>query len=209
LFNGLLDRKVCNTLSVLCLLRARAEALVPAALRGLDGAAAAHGRAFKLHVVRGGEGHLPARLFSTDVEVARAEGPRTERQAELIDEAELARAWEWEDSPEPSLVLVDSVEHAASLFNRYSPRFIAGLLSGDSAEQQRFYESVDAPFVSDGPTRWVDGQKALDKPELGLSNWQFGRLFGRGCILAGDGVLTIRTRAIRTRGSLLLLAPNG
>ena len=45
--------------------------------------------------------------------------------------------------------------------------------------------------VGNGFTRWVDGQKALSKPELGLSNWQFGRLFGRGGILTGDGVLTV------------------
>ena len=49
-------------------------------------------------------------------------------------------------------------------------------------------------FVGDGFTRWVDGQYALNRPELGLSNWQFGRLFARGGVLSGDGVYTIRTR---------------
>jgi glutamate-5-semialdehyde dehydrogenase len=33
---------------------------------------------------------------------------------------------------------------------------------------------------------------------LGLSNWQSGRLFGRGGILSGDSAHTIRTRAIQT-----------
>ena len=51
---------------------------------------------------------------------------------------------------------------------------------------------VDAPFVGDGFTRWVDGQYALDTPELGLSNWQGGRLLGRGGVLSGDSVHTIR-----------------
>ncbi|MBW2385720.1 MAG: glutamate-5-semialdehyde dehydrogenase, partial [Deltaproteobacteria bacterium] len=67
-------------------------------------------------------------------------------------------------------------------------------------DHRRFYASVNAPFVGDGHTRWVDGQLALNRPELGLSNWQWGRLFGRGGILSGDTVYTIRTRAIRTGG---------
>ena len=40
-------------------------------------------------------------------------------------------------------------------------------------------------------TRWVDGQYALDRPELGLSNWEHGRLFARGGVLSGDSVYTI------------------
>jgi glutamate-5-semialdehyde dehydrogenase len=195
---GSLDRKVCNTLNVLCILRERASVLVPAALRGMERAAGARGQAFKLHVVRGGEAALPAALFSTRVQVARAEGLLEEPQAELLDAGQLGHEWEWEDSPELSLVLVDSLADAVVLFNRESPQFIASLLSADAGEQQRFYESVNAPFVGDGVTRWVDGQKALKKPELGLSNWQFGRLFGRGGILTGDGVLTVRTRAVRS-----------
>ena len=197
---GSLDRKVCNSLNVLCILRERAAAHVPAALRGIAAAAEARGRAFKLHVVRGSESYLPAELFTRQVEIGRAEGLVHELQAELLDGRELGREWEWEDSPELSLVVVDSVDAAVSLFNRESPQFIASLLSSDADEQRRFYEDVNAPFVGDGITRWVDGQKALSKPELGLSNWQFGRLFGRGGILTGDGVLTVRTRAVTTRG---------
>jgi glutamate-5-semialdehyde dehydrogenase len=51
--------------------------------------------------------------------------------------------------------------------------------------------------VGNGFTRWVDGQYALDKPELGLSNWQGGRLFGRAGILSGDSVFTVRSRAVQ------------
>ena len=58
-----------------------------------------------------------------------------------------------------------------------------------------FYAAVDAPFVGDGFTRWVDGQYALDTPELGLSNWQGGRLLARGGVLSGDSVYTVRHRA--------------
>ncbi|MDQ4131023.1 MAG: glutamate-5-semialdehyde dehydrogenase, partial [Actinomycetota bacterium] len=86
---------------------------------------------------------------------------------------------------------------AVGLFNRYSPRFIASLISEDAGEHERFFAAIDAPFTGNGFTRWVDGQYALDRPELGLSNWQFGRLFGRGGILSGDSVFTIRTRAVQ------------
>ena len=72
---------------------------------------------------------------------------------------------------------------------------MATLLSEDLAEQDWFWANVDAPFVGDGFTRWVDGQFALSRPELGLSNWQQGRLFARSAVLSGDSVFTIRTRA--------------
>ena len=52
--------------------------------------------------------------------------------------------------------------------------------------------------MGDGFTRWVDGQYALNTPELGLSNWQFGRLLARGGVLSGDSVYTVRHHAIIT-----------
>ena len=91
--------------------------------------------------------------------------------------------------------MVDDVAEAVALFNRYSPQFVASLIGEDAAEHERFYAAVNAPFVGDGFTRWVDGQNALNRPELGLSNWQHGRLFARGGVLSGDGVFTVRTRA--------------
>jgi glutamate-5-semialdehyde dehydrogenase len=99
-----------------------------------------------------------------------------------------------------TLKVVDDVDQAIALCNRYSPQFVASLLSSDPAEHERFYATVNAPFVGNDHTRWVDGQKALRKPELGLSNWQAGRLFGRGGILSGDSVYTVRTRAWMKRG---------
>jgi glutamate-5-semialdehyde dehydrogenase len=33
---------------------------------------------------------------------------------------------------------------------------------------------------------------------LGLSNWQYGRLFGRGGVLSGDSAFTIRIKATQT-----------
>jgi glutamate-5-semialdehyde dehydrogenase len=94
-----------------------------------------------------------------------------------------------------ALVVVDDVDAAVGLCNRHSPRFIASLISRDGEEHDRFYAAVDAPFVGDGFTRWVDGQYALDTPELGLSNWEHGRLLARGSILSGDSVHTLRYRA--------------
>ncbi len=48
----------------------------------------------------------------------------------LADEVQrLGHEWEWEDSPEFWLVEVDSLAEAVDLFNRYSPRFSASLIS--------------------------------------------------------------------------------
>jgi glutamate-5-semialdehyde dehydrogenase len=88
------------------------------------------------------------------------------------------------------------------LFNQQSPRFVASLISDDPVAQDRFWSTVDAPFVGDGFTRWVDGQYALNKPELGLSNWQFGRLFGRSGVLSGESVFTVRSRVFQTNDEL-------
>jgi len=194
-----LDRKVCNTLNVMCLPRSRADELLPVFLDALGRAGAALGQAYRLHVVEGDESHVPAALFDDEVAVTRAEGVVREKRATRIPEADLAREWEWERTPEVSLKLVDDVDEAVDLFNTHSPQFIASLLSEDDAEAERFYQRVNAPFVGDHHTRWVDGQKALDRPELGLSNWQHGRLFGRGGVLSGDSVYTVRTRVTTER----------
>ena len=97
------------------------------------------------------------------------------------------------------LHVVETVAEAVALHNRLSPHFIASLISESVDEHDRFFATVDAPFVGDGFTRWVDGQYALGTPELGLSNWEHGRLLGRGGILSGDGVHTVRYRAQRRR----------
>lgn len=192
-----LDRKVCNTLNVCCVPRAEASRFVPAFLAGLKLAGERRAQAFKLHVLEGSETEWTAELTTRRIGVARAEGVVTEPQAELLAEGQLGREWEWEETPEVTLALVDSMEHAITLFNTYSPRFVASLLSSDAAEHARFFEQVDAPFVGDDYTRWVDGQLALGRPELGLSNWEHGRLLARAGVLTGDGIYTIRTRARR------------
>lgn len=189
-----LDRKVCNTLNVCCIPRSRSEELVPVFLDALTRAGERLGQSYKLHVVEGDPPVVPTALFDEMISVDRAEGTVREARAETIALAELSREWEWEQTPEVTLKIVDDVDHAIDLFNRYSPQFIASLVTQDAEETEHFFQRVNAPFVGNGHTRWVDGQKALRKPELGLSNWQHGRLFGRGAILSGDSVYTIRTR---------------
>lgn len=192
-----LDRKVCNTLNTCCIVSDRADDLVPAFLAALDRAGDRRGVKTKLHVIADQVDHIPAD-WQTEVAIARAEGDVVESQTSTLGWDDLGEEWEWENSPEVTLAIVESVDKAVHLFNTLSPRFAASLISSDDAAHQRFFELVDAPFVGNGFTRWVDGQYALDRPELGLSNWEFGRLFGRGGVLSGDSVFTVRSRVTQT-----------
>jgi glutamate-5-semialdehyde dehydrogenase len=176
-----LDRKVCNTLNVCCVVADGAATTMPVVLAAAAAAAAQRNARLVLHATASSTALVP--------------------DAALIEEADLGTEWEWEDDPELSLVIVPSVDAAVELFNRFSPRFAASLVGGDEATWQRFYDTVDAPFVGNGFTRWVDGQFAFRQPELGLSNWQSGRLFARGGVLSGDSVFTVRTVAtVRDHG---------
>lgn len=192
-----LDRKVCNTLNTCCIVEDRAEDLIPAFLDSLRTAADNLGTNPKLHVTGSAAPSIPEEWFEP-VEISRSEGEITEPKAEILSDSDLGREWEWEASPEVTLHIVDSVEDAVRLFNQQSPRFAASLISEEADEHEQFFESIDSPFVGNGFTRWVDGQYALGRPELGLSNWQYGRLFGRGGVLSGDSAYTIRTRATQS-----------
>jgi glutamate-5-semialdehyde dehydrogenase len=192
-----LDRKVCNTANVCAVPESRAAELVPRFLASLTEAGRRRQVAAKLHVAHGSEQWVPTEWFTRMVPVVRAVGPVEEPQAELIEVDRLGVEWEWEQSPEVALIVVADVPEAVSLFNTYSPRLVASLVSDDEVEHERFWATVDAPFVGNGFTRWVDGQFALDRPELGLSNWENGRLFGRSAVLSGDSVITVRTRAVQ------------
>jgi glutamate-5-semialdehyde dehydrogenase len=189
-----LDRKVCNTLNTVCIPRSRADELVPVFLSALERAGERRGTTSKLHVLEASVDAVPRAWFDRTVQISRADGTREELQAVTIDQTRLGEEWEWEDSPEVTLAIVDSVSEGTDWFNRYSPRFVVSIISDDPEELDDFFAAVDAPFVGNGFTRWVDGQYALDKPELGLSNWQNGRLFGRGGILSGDSAFTVRSR---------------
>ena len=176
-----LDRKVCNTLNVCCIVRDHALELVPLFVDAVVRAGRRRGKGARLHV---GDGVIA--------------NPGEGLSLLPLTEADLGCEWEWEDIPEVSLILVDDMAQAIALFNQHSPRFAASLISQDQAAQDRFYAQIDAAFVGDGFTRWVDGQYAFNRPELGLSNWQGGRLFARGGVLSGDSVFTVRTRMRQT-----------
>jgi glutamate-5-semialdehyde dehydrogenase len=189
-----LDRKVCNTLNVCCIPRRHADRLVPVFLDALERSAARRAAAARLHIAVGSDHPAFDPWFARRAQVVRADGVHDEPAADLLDRAALGTEWEWEESPEVSVVLVDDVDEAVELFNRSSPRLVVSLVSDDDDEQEQFWSAVDSPFVGNGFTRWVDGQYALGRPELGLSNWENGRLFGRGGVLSGDSVFTVRTR---------------
>ncbi len=193
-----LDRKVCNTLNVCAIPRNLADALLPRFLQSITDAAAARGSQPRLHVVEGSSHQTLDEWFQRTHTIVRAEWSTQEPAASWLPVAELGTEWEWEGSPEVTLVLVDSVDQGIELCNRYSPRLVATLISEDQAEQDHFFQAVDCPFVGDGFTRWVDGQFALNAPELGLSNWENGRLFARSAVLSGDTVFTARTRVRQT-----------
>jgi glutamate-5-semialdehyde dehydrogenase len=197
-----LDRKVCNTLNTACIPRPMVAELLPVFLHAIERAGQRRGTNVKLHVLEGCEQYVPPGWFEGVVPIARASGLSDETQAESISEDRLGDEWEWEDSPEVTLAIVDDVDQAVAWFNRYSPRFAASLVSDDPAEHSEFFATIDAPFVGNGFTRWVDGQYALSRPELGLSNWQSGRLFGRGGILSGDSAYTVRTRVTQENPDL-------
>jgi glutamate-5-semialdehyde dehydrogenase len=180
-----LDRKVCNTLNVAVIVRSRAEELVPQALAAADRAAAARGGVARVHVAGSVGGAVSDTEYSRTIQVQRPEGEVTEPRASQLDISDLGHEWEWEGTPEFSIVVVENLSGGVDLFNRYSSQFVASLIASDTAAQQRFQETINAPFVGDGFTRWVDGQYALNKTELGLSNWERGRMLARSGILTG------------------------
>jgi len=193
-----LDSKKCNTLNTLCLVQSAASSLMPVALAGIERRGLELGHGYKLHVTPDAQPYVPEALFERLTPVLRAGGELQEPIAESIARDQLGVEWEWEATPEVSLHVVPEIDCAVELFNQHSPHFVASLISQDEASQQRFFRAVDSPFVGNGFTRWVDGQFALLRPELGLSNWQFGRLFARSGVLTGDGVYTIRLRATQS-----------
>jgi glutamate-5-semialdehyde dehydrogenase len=161
-----LDRKVCNTLNVLVLDRAAVATLGPTVERAF------RERNARVFACRGSEGVVSS-----------------ERS---LEPHELAHEWEWDQRPEVSFVVAGGFDEAVALINRYSPHFVASILSQRPGAFEQFYEAVEAPYVSNGFTRWVDGQWAWQRPELGLTNWEQGRLLGRSGFLSGDDLTSVR-----------------
>ena len=115
-------------------------------------------------------------------------------RTEPLPEAGLGHEFEWENDPELSIVLVDSIEHAVKLCNEHSPHFVVSVLTDEPELVESVYASADAPFVGNGFTRWVDGQYALGQPELGLSNWRVA-----DCLDEGRAVWVIGAHVALTR----------
>ena len=178
-----LDRKVCNTLNVCCIVRSRASELVPLFVDAMNRAALLRDAIAVIHADSASQKFMAEQVKSIEVH--------------NLSVDELGTEWEWENAPECSLVIVNDVDEAIALFNQYAPSFIISIISDNEAELEKVWRETNAPFVSNGMTRWVDGQFALNKPELGLSNWQNGRTFGRGGILSGDSVFSVRYRALQ------------
>lgn len=193
-----LDSKKCNTLNTLCVVAAGASRAMPVALEAMRRRGAALGFGHRVHVTAAARAFVPDDWFAARAPIRRAEGDVTEPVASGIADDRLGHEWEWEGTPEVTVHVVPDVATAVALFNAQSPRFVASLLSTDPAAHDRFFRTVAAPFVGNGLTRWVDGQFALARPELGLTNWEEGRLLARGGILTGDGVYTVRLRATQT-----------
>jgi glutamate-5-semialdehyde dehydrogenase len=160
-----LDRKVCNTLNVLVLDRAARATLGPVCERVLRSLGA------RVHVAIGSEGIVTGEAMPVE---------------------DLGREWEWESTPELAFVAARGVDEAVGLINRHSPHFVASIVSGREGAFEEFYARVDAPYVGNAFTRWVDGQWAWGRPELGLTNWERGRLLGRSGFLSGDDIVTVR-----------------
>jgi glutamate-5-semialdehyde dehydrogenase len=190
-----LDRKVCNTLNVVAVIRDMASVHVPIILKAAEMAASNRGTRPRMHAIQGAENFMP-----TDVNIAvgRSEGEMSEQQVTLASVDSLSTEYEWEENPEFAIVLVEDINEAVELFNVYSPQFIVSMISDNETEQERVWSLTNAPFFGDGFTRWVDGQFSLLRPELGLSNWENGRLFGRSGILSGDSAFTVRLRVHQT-----------
>ena len=193
-----LDSKKCNTLNTLCVVASDAARTMPVALEAMRRRGAELGHGHKVHVTPAARPFVPDDWFTTVASIRRAEGDVTEPIAAAADTGSLGHEWEWEGTPEVTIHVVPDVATAVALFNAHSPKFVASLISQDDAAQDRFFRTVDAPFVGNGLTRWVDGQFALARPELGLTNWEEGRLLARGGILTGDGVYTVRLRATQS-----------
>ena len=170
-----LDRKVCNTTNAVVIIGEQPQERVAAVMRGAEAAARKRGTFIVVHDLTG---------MCTTID--------SKSQIIAGSMSDLATEWEWDDAPEFAVCLASSLEEAVALFNTYSPRFVVSLLSRDQSAHSYVWAHAQAPFVGNGMTRWVDGQFALQRPELGLANWELGAQIGRGAILSGSDVFTVR-----------------
>lgn len=178
-----LDRKVCNTLNTLVL----CEASIDESLAVVSSGLAKLGRPVVVH----SDDERIVELVRTNTNIS--------VQVGTVDPG---HEWEWDDVPEVTIIVARDVDDGVSRFNSASPQFVLSVVSDVDDEVESAWQTSNAAFFGDGFTRWVDGQFALNRPELGLANWQGGRLLGRGGVLSGDGVHTIRLRATQSDADL-------
>ena len=114
-----LDRKVCNTLNVCCVPVNRPD-LVAVFLEALDEAAGRRGTAARLHVEESSPRRC-RRCASTPRSRSAVPTASTSSAASILPAGELGREWEWEDSPEVSLVVTDGVAEAIALCQPLQP----------------------------------------------------------------------------------------
>jgi len=179
-----LDRKVCNTANVVTIPISHAAQSLTTVLKAVDEAAAARGATGIVHLI---SDHGNDQFRNVDFSSARL-------NVVAADIEDVQTEWEWENDPEITVLIVDSFEQAVSLFNESSPRLVASIISEDPADHEYGWNHLSCPFVGDGFSRWVDGQFALQRPELGLSNWESGVPLGRGAILSGGDIHSVRYR---------------
>ena len=196
-----LDRKVCNTLNTLVLTKDSIDHLKTALFQALEQVQKINETYVKLHIDSNHKDLIPEKWFANQNFIVNGSvkaGPQTD----IIASNAIGTEWEWDKYPELTITVAQDLDHAINLFNQYSPHFIVSLISSDQNEHEYCFDHIDSPFIGNGMTRWVDGQYALNRPELGLSNWEFGRLFSRGGVLSGDSVFTVRTRAYQETSEL-------
>ena len=182
-----LDRKVCNTLNTIVILEKAACEIISTLFKGIGKSGLRNGVRPIVHI----SSNVEQQLVHLGIDLADVSSGVV---VEITDELDLSKEWEWETTPEVTLVIAKNIASAVELFNMHSPQFVLSVLSVQQDEHEHAWSTSNAPFFGNGMTRWVDGQYALNKPELGLSNWQLGRSLGRGGILSGDSVYTIRYR---------------
>jgi glutamate-5-semialdehyde dehydrogenase len=179
-----LDRKVCNTANVVTIPISQATQWLTTILKAVDEAAAARNANGIVHVIA-----------SHDIDpLGYVDFSSTRLKVVAADIDVVQTEWEWENDPEITVLIVDGFEQAVSLFNESSPRLVASIISEDPSDHEFGWNHLSCPFVGDGFSRWVDGQFALRRPELGLSNWENGVPLGRGAILSGADIHSVRYR---------------
>jgi glutamate-5-semialdehyde dehydrogenase len=139
-----LDRKVCNTLNVCCVVRSRADELVPRFLEAVTTAGADRSTDPRVHATDAAMTFVPTAARTRLAKVVRADGVHEEPFVTGIDLEHLGHEWEWEESPEVTLHVVDEVDEAVRLCNEYSPHFVATLISSSPDQHDRFWATVHA-----------------------------------------------------------------